>query len=396
MYKALDEVSDDKDDETFWERFMEQSENYSAYMQGAYLYGLNLRELTLGKTKDDASNILREAYMRACIQKHIDAGIPPGDIVVIVGAYHIAGLSKDCTPISEKELLGLKKVDTKNTLMPYSYYRLSELSGYGAGNNAPAYYELLWQALLKNDVNEHSFAYLSKLAQSYRAHGGIVSSAQIIEAVELSFNLAKLHDSRIPTLKDLKDAATTCMAEGSFASLAIAFADTDIGTKIGSIPEGLSQSSIQTDFNRELKRLKLEKYKSLTAQELSLDLRENLRVKSGNLAFIDLEKSFFLHRLRILGIDFAILQKSKQDKATWAENWILRWTPEAEIQIVEAVLKGNTIEQAVGFVLKNKLSEAAGITELAQILEEAYYCGMPKALKLSILTIMNIVIIGAR
>ena len=79
----------------------------------------------------------------------------------------------------------------------------------------------------------------------------------------------------------------------------LAVADTEIGVRIGEIPEGLSLTSIQSDFNRKIKELKLEKYKNLTAQDLQLDLRENLRVKSKEAAFIDLERSFFLHKLKL-------------------------------------------------------------------------------------------------
>lgn len=392
VYKKLDESSLDNDDETFWERVMEQSKDYKAYMQGSYIYGNSLRELTLGDGKEDAYNMVREAYMRRVIDSHIKSGTAAKDIVVIVGAYHIAGITPDLEPMSEKELKGLKRTEIKKTIMPYSYFRLSERSGYGAGNHAPAYYELLWEALLKGDVEHHAFSYLSRLAESYRESGGQVSSAQVIEAVELSYNLATLHDSRIPTLKDLRDAAVTCMAEGSFANLAIACAKVEIGTKIGSIPEGLSQTSIQSDFYAELKRLKLDKYKSVTSQELRLDLRENIKVKSESLAFMDLERSFFLHRLKTLGIDFAILKGNKQEKATWSEEWILRWTPEAEIQIVEAVLKGDTIEQALAFLLKEKLSNVSDIKEVMSVIEAAYYCGMPNALSRAVETLQGIAV----
>jgi hypothetical protein len=167
------------------------------------------------------------------------------------------------------------------------------------------------------------------------------------------------------------------MGHGSFSELALAAADTEIGTKIGSLPQGVSQTSIQRDFYQKLKELKLEKYKSVTASELSLDLRENLRVKTKKAAFLDLERSFFLHRLRVLGIQFAQVQKARQDNATWAEQWNLRWTPEAEIQIVEAVLKGDTVEQAAAFELKNRMEESQGIAGMAGIVEEAFYCGMP-------------------
>ena len=59
-----------------------------------------------------------------------------------------------------------------------------------------------------------------------------------------------------------------------------AAADTEIGSCIGSLPDGVSRTAIQADFYRCLRELKLEKYKALTAQPLELDLRENTRVKS--------------------------------------------------------------------------------------------------------------------
>jgi len=45
--------------------------------------------------------------------------------------------------------------------MPYSYYRLSKRTGYGAGNAAPAYYELLWQGFLRGDITYHERKYLT-------------------------------------------------------------------------------------------------------------------------------------------------------------------------------------------------------------------------------------------
>ena len=68
--------------------------------------------------------------------------------------------------------------------------------------------------------------------------------------------------------------------------------------------------------------------------------------------------SFFIHRFCVLGIHFAQKQKSYQEKATWAEKWLLQWTPEAEIEIVEAALQGETVEVAVAFSFKEKLEKA--------------------------------------
>ena len=364
------EKTSDFDMESFWERVLEQSEDMNAYKSGSALFGESLRN------EDEVS--LRDIIRESFIKEIIDSGIDSEKIVAITGAFHTSAIQSLDGAMTDKEYDSLKKKDSNITLMPYSYYRLSKRTGYGAGNTAPAYYELLWQGFIKNDKTYHERKYLSLLAKYMRDHGGIVSSAQVIEATMLSRSIANLRGGSIPTLVDLKDAGITCMGGGSFGEMAMGFAQSDIGTKIGVVPQESMKTSIQSDFLSRLKALKLEKYKELVATPLQLDLRENLRVKSKESAFLDLNRSFFLYRLVTLGIDFAKIERNRQDNATWAENWILQWTPEAEIQIVESVLKGDTIDEAVAFVLGERLDNAISISEIADIIEAAFNCGIPK------------------
>jgi len=364
----------DFDMESFWERVLEQSEDMNAYKSGSALFGESLRNENEVSLRD----IIRESFMKRKIKEIIDSGIDSEKIVAITGAFHTSAIQSLDGAMTDKEYDSLKKKDSNITLMPYSYYRLSKRTGYGAGNTAPAYYELLWQGFIKNDKTYHERKYLSLLAKYMREHGGIVSSAQVIEATMLSRSIANLRGGSIPTLVDLKDAGITCMGGGSFGEMAMGFAQSDIGTKIGVVPQESMKTSIQSDFLSRLKALKLEKYKELVATPLQLDLRENLRVKSKESAFLDLNRSFFLYRLVTLGIDFAKIERNRQDNATWAENWILQWTPEAEIQIVESVLKGDTIDEAVAFVLGERLNNAISISEIADIIEAAFNCGIPK------------------
>ena len=84
--------------------------------------------------------------MKRVIQGAVDSGIPAENIFCVCGAYHVAGL-ETCAPMTDEEEKNLPLADCTATLMPYSYYRLSSRSGYGAGNRAPAYFELLWDAL---------------------------------------------------------------------------------------------------------------------------------------------------------------------------------------------------------------------------------------------------------
>lgn len=273
--------------------------------------------------------------------------------------------------MTENEIKKLPKLESKKTLMPYSYYKLSTYSNYGAGNKAPGYYEFLWNGLEKEDPLFATYMYLSKIAEYQRENGNMVSSAQIIEAVHLATSLANLHDGKIPTLKDIKDAAITCMAHGSYSELVLAMANVEVGKKIGSIPKEAIQTSIQSDFYNLLKELKLEKYRSLTATEIKLDLREKLRVQSEKLAFMDLERSFFFHKLKVLNISFAKLIGNRQENTTWAEEWILQWKPETEIEIVETILKGDTIEFATAFELMQRIENAKTLSEMAEIVKDA-------------------------
>ena len=379
VYERLSIQSGEGSHETFWERVLEHCGSADAYHEGANLFGEKIREFS-EKTDSDAQEIaLREVYMRSQIRAAVNEGIAPEEITVVTGAYHVKGLQDWEKPETTPEL---PKTDSLHTLMPYSYYRLSTRSGYGAGNKAPAYYELIWEGFQRGERDHAANAYLTKIAAFMRDAGFAASSAQVIEAVRLASTLAQLRGGNtggIPSLRDLRDAAETCIGEGSFAAISVAAADCEIGTKIGSLPEGVSRTSIQDDFYRLLKELSLDKYRTVTAQDLKLDLRENRRAKAEKSAFLDLNRSFFLHKLRVLGISFADKQAASQDNATWAEAWVIRWTPESEIALVESALKGDTVELAASFALKETVEHAADMSVIAGAIEDAFCCGMPSA-----------------
>jgi hypothetical protein len=376
IYEKWARLAGEDDHDSYWEYNFEHNLNEDSYRLAAYEFGKSLRELLEDDKYECAKNLVREAYMRNRISKVIAAGHRTEKIVVVTGAYHASALGLDMDPMTDDELNKLPRVKTRLTLMPYSYYRLSSMSGYGAGNNAPAYYGMMWDAFNSRNFEKLPAEYLSKVVTYLRENGTPRSTAEVIDGVRLANTLAALHSGSAPAIKDLRDAAVTCLGHGELSVVAEAIAYTEVGTEIGSLPEGVSRTSIQDDFYRQLKQLKLEKYKSVVAMDLDLDLRENRRVQSEEAAFLDLNRSFFLHRLKVLNISFQQLKPHTQQSATWAESWILRWTPEAEIELVESTLRGETIELAAAFEFKEQLDKSGSIGEAARVIREACECGM--------------------
>ena len=81
VYRRLDELSEDGDNETFWERTMEHAGDEEGYRRGAAEFGRSLRELSLGDEEDagdeEAENLIREACMRRAVSQAIKEGISP-------------------------------------------------------------------------------------------------------------------------------------------------------------------------------------------------------------------------------------------------------------------------------------------------------------------------------
>lgn len=382
LYEEVAKLSNEDNYESYWERNFEHNLNTGAFRESLIYQTQQMRELVVDAEAEavpfeHSYNLVRESYMRRQIEKAISDGFKPNEIVVIVGAYHVTGISPELPSMTDTELKSLPTATCRMTLMPYTYYRLSSRTGYGAGNLAPYYYELMWDAMNKDRLKDLSAIYIAKVVADLRAKGFNASSASVIEAVRLSNALASMRSGSLPVLRDLHDVVQTCLGEGELSVVAESLNQVDIGTAIGALPEGILQTPIQEDMNQQLQRLKLIPYKSTIAQELSLDLRENLKVKSKDAAFIDLNRSIFFNRLEVLGIHFASYNRTSQDKATWAEKWTLQWTPEIEIEIVETNLKGETLKIATAYQLMEELEKCETVGQAAQIIQKACFCDLP-------------------
>jgi len=399
VYDKIAQLAGEPDYETYWERQFEQLQGENSYLNAAFSYGVELRSMEDFSTRNSAETLVREAYMRRKIQQAIAEGIKPEQIVVVTGAFHASVLGPEYPPMTDEEFAKLRRRDSKMTLMPYSFFKLSSQSGYGAGNHAPAYFEMVWNAFNESDKSDQSgqsdalgnlpTLFLTHVVRELRSSGTFRSTAEVIEGVRLARAMAGMKDS-LPTLRELQDAAVTLLGQGDPNVVRESLLRVEVGTAIGALAKGVSRTSIQDDFYRELTRLKLDQFKASVKKELELDLRENRRVKSQEAAFLDLHRSSFLHRLAVLEVPFAQKQAIRQEGTTWAEKWLLQWTPEAEIAIVEAVLLGETIELAVAVKFKQRLESCESVAGASTVIREACECGMSDSIELARQTLQRL------
>src|SRR5206468_11808909 len=111
------------------------------------------------------------------------------------------------------------------------------------------------------------------VVRELRASGTFRSTAEVIEGVRLAKAMADMKDS-LPTLRELQDAAVTLLGQGDPAVVRESLLRVEVGTAIGALAKGVSQTSIQDDFYRELSRLKLNQFKASVKRELDLDRSE--------------------------------------------------------------------------------------------------------------------------
>jgi hypothetical protein len=288
------------------------------------------------------SDLPREAHMRLEIEQA--AKNREGPVAVVCGAWHVPALKEKHTAKADRDALGalppkLAKSKVKATWVPWTSPRLAERSGYGAGVDAPMWYQHLWEKREHPDALEQ---WLCKVAHILRESGSVVSTASIIESVRLCNSLAAVRNRPSPGFEECRDAIIACLCFGEPLVWQQMEERILLGNLVGEIPPNAPLAPLLEDLQRLQKRNKLKP--EALERELSIDLRSDT----------GLGRSILLHRLNILGVPWGKLSDAGRSRGTFRECWTLSWQPEYAVRLVEALVYGNTIEQAAG----NKIIEA--------------------------------------
>lgn len=356
---------------------------------------------------------LREAMMWRSTVEAIRQGYDPGEILVVLGAYHAVVLHPEIvdTPPSTSLLDRLIEADPASfqlapvdpavipeepkrkrrqagdddvvlTLIPYSYLRLSEQTGYGAGNRAPAFYRIVWeymqQRLDNGDTDAiHPFSAAARemlilLRRELDRHGQNTSLADAIEAYRLAQTLASIRDKPAPGIAEIEQAGIACMGRGADGVVRPVLQRLLVGDTIGRISSRLMvQSALQREFYTTVQETKLPLKDIPVNKDLALTNRT------------DQAASLLLHRLKVLDVPFARL-KSSGDRAynrliAVRESWEVRWTPLVDTRLVELSAYGSSLARVGARFVLRWLEDARSIDAASELLLSAALAGLEDA-----------------
>src|SRR5579885_637968 len=333
----------------------------------------------------------REAFMRSEIRRALAEGYQPQDILVICGAAHTSALNLEGTDYTwdEERVREAKSAKAATlTLIPYSYARLSEQSGYGAGNRAPAYYQQVWES--KGDFAAATRRFLLLAMNTMHARGHIISLADAIEAERLAWTLAAVRDKPAPGLEELEDAARACYGRGALDTSSF-LRPLLIGDALGKLSSKVERTPLQQDFYAGTSRLRL----PLADSPKKLD-KPPMRLQDPR----DLQRSVFLHRLQVAGVPFATLARSgraefqqstgRHTQGVSADNlnfdhlrnmmeiWEVQWTPHTDIRLIELSIEGDRIRDVCARLLRRELAAAQDIGAITKLLLRAVLANIPE------------------
>lgn len=303
----------------------------------------------------------REAHMRTAIRAALAEG--KQNIAVVCGAWHSPALLNLDTPTDDEEILaGLSRADVAATWVPWTYDRLAQRSGYGAGIESPGWYEHIWQ-----HQDPLVVSWLVQVAHLFRQEDLSISPAHVIEAVRLAESLAALRDCPVPGLPELNEAALAVFCNGDDMPMRLIYEKLIVGVRLGKVPAETPTVPLQRDLSAIQKRTRFQP--SASPEVIDLDLRKPLL----------LERSRLLHRLNILDIPWGELQAGHGAKGTFHELWRVAWQPEFAVAVIEASLWGNTVYEAATHKLQAWAQEA-DLPTLTHLIEVALLSDLPEAI----------------
>lgn len=354
FYQRLAKAAGYRSWEEAWDSLFEMRDfggDYELFRRELATFCAAARATTPRQRIEQDGTLERERFMMQTIREQLQQrNIKPDQAMVVCGGFHLFLDRDDATPPPPAP-----PGTIYTTVVPYSFFRVSELSGYAAGNRAPQFYQTYWELRRSGRKRDTLVEHVTAVLKHARREGEPLSSADAIAVCQHAEMLARLRGRPTPVLDDIHHALFTCCCKGDpreeGVHLQRAIDAAGIGTKIGRVTPDLGQLPVVNDFYAQLDALDFGEIHSKEKRTaLVLDKREDLANR----------RSVFLHRLRFLKVPLAALAEAPSgDFATgtiFREKWELRWSPQVEDALIEQNLYGDTVESAALARLREQLA----------------------------------------
>jgi hypothetical protein len=294
----------------------------------------------------------RERHMLRSINTGLaELNLKPSDAIVVCGGFHLF-MDREDTVAPPEPPAGT----VYNTIVPYSFFQVSELAGYAAGTRAPQFYQRVWDLHNEKRADQLFVEHIVAVLTEARRKGNIYSSADAIAVAQHTEMLSRLRGRALPVLDDLHDALVTCCCKGDPAeeggALFAAIDAADIGHRIGKVTKDLGQLPVVADFYSNMESLDL-------AEVLGKEKRLNVEVDKRQ--SVGEQRSVFFHRLRFLKVPVCALTEAPSQDFTsgkiFREKWHLKWSPAVDSALIELNIHGDSIERAALAALRKCLKD---------------------------------------
>jgi hypothetical protein len=197
--------------EEFWEaNFESRRMDADRYFELMREFGILARSSDLADDESRKLNRIREAFMISRLVSLVEQ-CNGEQVLVVWGAFHEAGFVSGDYDVNLATEVG-EHSQVTCTLIPYSFLRLSEQSGYGAGNRAPFFYQSVYE---QGDFQQ-TLEVLTEFLQNLRLRGYIGLDERYVEARTASLGCwadARPKKHRALMIKEATIACLTCLAQ---------------------------------------------------------------------------------------------------------------------------------------------------------------------------------------
>lgn len=328
------------DVESLWDRMVEvraRREDPEATRRAALLFGWALRVDEAAQGGPSASDLQREAHMRARL------AASSARTAAVVGAFHGGALLDEPIPVAVPSHVETTLPQVITSLVPYAFELFDSRSGYPAGIRDPRWQQRAFECL--RDGGDHDTLVaecVASIARAIRARGHVAGVPDASEAARLARDVATLRGLPAPGRRELLEAIESAFAQGERLGrgrvIARALDEVLVGRTRGRLAPETPRSGLFPHAVQALAGLDLPGPPGSNEPKV-MDL-DPLRSE------LDRARHIALSRLETAGVTYGEQPPRANAGDLLSARWSITWSPATEATLEVAGLLGVTLEQA--------------------------------------------------